>query len=188
MSELINVKTSELVGAALDWAVGSALDLPVHVFDQDEPYAYVALPQYAGTAFRPSTDWGHGGPLFDSHIWRVDKVFAPSGDYVMWNYGVPTIESRGPTKLIAACRAIVLQEIGENIQVPAELCGGDQVKSEKTNCPSTPSSATAGSIRRGQISTGSDKQKHYIKIEFDFANYDDLKRAEAAIEKLRYEK
>lgn len=188
MSELINVKTSELVGAALDWAVGSALNLPVHVFDQGEPYAYVALPEYAGTAFRPSTDWSHGGPLFDSHIGRVDRVFEPSGDYMMWNYGLPTIESRGPTKLIAACRAIVLQKIGENIQVPALLCGSDRVESEKTDYPSTPSSATARSIRKGHISMGSNQRKRFIMIEFEEADSADLNRAYAALEQLRHEK
>ena len=65
----MKIKTSELTGAALDWAVGVSmgqtmrqhknLDIPAW-FDADNKLIYLPA-----SAFSPSTKWEHGAPLID---------------------------------------------------------------------------------------------------------------------------
>jgi hypothetical protein len=129
MSEFVEVKTAELIGAALDWAVAQIEGvkfirhyLSVSDFRGPVP-VYTSLHNY-----RPSTDWSHGGPLIDKH--QLDLKFERKG--LMYAYqcqddGLPIIVtedafgSYGLTHLIAACRAIVHAKLGGTVLVPGEL-------------------------------------------------------------------
>ncbi|MCD5994172.1 DUF2591 family protein [Pseudomonas sp. CDFA 602] len=69
MNEFVAVKTADLVGAALDWAVAKLQGLPVAL----------AAPAYGNgwrvrfdlrtnqEKYSPSTDWSQGGPLINSN-------------------------------------------------------------------------------------------------------------------------
>lgn len=128
---MVEVKTSDLEGAALDWAVA------IVVFEGDEDGCIASLkingfeiinPSYESFfEFKPSTDWSQGGPLIEKY--RVD-LQAPThsakpwvayacGDFYDGIYDVFTLEADTP--LIAACRAIVSAELGDVVSVPAEL-------------------------------------------------------------------
>ena len=102
------MKTSELTGAALDWAVAKCEGLI------DQPrwgYLY---------GFKPSTDWAQGGPIIE----RGDISITPLNDiegwiaHMMWRN---TTDHTGPTPLIAAMRCYVASKLGDEVEIPEEL-------------------------------------------------------------------
>lgn len=108
------MKTNELTGAALDWAVAKAWQ-PV--------YSDTHLLEHAKD-FRPSTDWSQGGPIiereyiqltidlaWEAHVICEDKKFG----------GVERFACTGPTPLIAAMRCFVASHLGDEIELPEEL-------------------------------------------------------------------
>ena len=127
MSQFVEVKTSELVGKALDWAVGQTEEFKV-VVAKLSGSAWVRIeeqPRY-GHHYKPSTDWAQGGPLIDKY--RPDLQTTSSSELVVYlNNDVsdpgPLIDGRGETYLVAICRAIVTAKLGDVVQVPVELAG-----------------------------------------------------------------
>ena len=130
MSELFEVKTSELVGPALDWAVAMAefweADRPQdgqirkgNVYMLVDPFRLIGLG--VDKFYSPSTNWAQGGPLIDEcDVWLSDDEEAcvascppHAGRFVV----------DGGTNLIAACRAIVAAKLGDVVQAPVELAG-----------------------------------------------------------------
>jgi hypothetical protein len=94
------MQTSELTGAALDWAVTLAL----------EEYRPVAVPHY-------STDWALGGPIIERE--KIDLQW----DMNRWNAAIGPMRwyIGGPTPLIAAMRCYVTSKLGADVDVPEEL-------------------------------------------------------------------
>ena len=108
----MKIKTSELTGAALDWAVHQAwCEGACH----DEPY-----PNY-------STDWGQGGPIIEREEIGIQCI--PAGTRKGWWALVTSRfhdrsspdEVRGDTPLIAACRCYVASKLGDAVDIPEEL-------------------------------------------------------------------
>lgn len=103
------MKTSELSGAALDWAVSKCEGIQWGQGDLDA--------QEYGPGFRPSTNWAHGGPIIErerielrgdgNEGWIADDNLKPS----QW----------GPTPLIAAMRCYVASKLGDEVEVPEGL-------------------------------------------------------------------
>jgi hypothetical protein len=104
------MKTSELTGHALDWAVAMAENWAGADFEV-KPY---------------STDWAQGGPIIErektalrAYDHETDKWSAePSIDTVQIRL---SSFSTGPTPLIAAMRCYVTSKLGDNIDIPKEL-------------------------------------------------------------------
>lgn len=112
MSQMKTVRTSELIGAALDWAVAKAQGVEI-----DLPGSDVVWAKYAG-AYSPSTDWSQGGPLLTK--WAVEFEWVTDATiraFTMIDSGL----GFGPDHLAAACRAIVAANLGDEVQIPAEL-------------------------------------------------------------------
>ena len=98
------MKTNELQGAALDWAVAQCEYFPVrHGVDDN-------CPEY-------STDWSRGGPIIERERIRLDPrgLWCAAHDTHEWT------ESTGPTPLIAAMRCYVASKLGDEVEVPEEL-------------------------------------------------------------------
>ncbi|NBA79057.1 DUF2591 domain-containing protein [Pseudomonas putida] len=132
MTDMIEVKTADLAGEALGWAVGKAEGLELELAG---PSGYITFyrvfyrrggkTSWVFERFNPWEDWALGGPLFDKHC----KGFGMLQDgtysrYRAFAYDRPTGFSRlagGPTILAAGCRAIVALNIGDTVQVPKEL-------------------------------------------------------------------
>jgi hypothetical protein len=96
----MKVKTSELRGAALDWAVDYC--------EEDS------------TQYQYSRDWSQGGPLIE----REGIDLYQSGCWAAEMGG--THRQEGPTPLIAAMRCYVASKLGDEVDVPSELvalCG-----------------------------------------------------------------
>lgn len=102
----MKTKTSELEGAALDWAVAVATGLGM---------SYARRAHQCG--FRPSTDWSQGGPLMT----RLEMLTRGHGIWYAIPICVDVIELSGYTPLVAAMRAIVASELGDEVDIPDEL-------------------------------------------------------------------
>ena len=104
------MKTSELTGAALDWAVqqceGTRKDIDFAWWTED---------------YTPSTDWGQGGPIIEREGIQLtpDEYMGTWTAYTTME-GEP-YEYTGPTPLIAAMRCYAASKLGDNIDIPAEL-------------------------------------------------------------------
>lgn len=131
---MIEVKTSELVGPALDWAVAKAEGFETQL-DMDGYYdtrlgREVTTALYLGSAnvWEPSANWSQGGPLIEregldlrkrvTDVTRPNPRLAWKAEYVATN---PYRCAEGPTPLIAAMRCLVEAKLGDTAQVPAEL-------------------------------------------------------------------
>ena len=138
MSEFVEVKTAELVGPALDWAVamaeGWAPDRPQDGQIKSEYRRLVVgrCPVWGNphNFYSPSTEWAHGGPLLDKYDIALNggKTESVKGRGIFATLsgvaeGEPNACAFGTTRLIALCRAIVAAKLGGVVQVPAELVG-----------------------------------------------------------------
>ncbi|MBC3503529.1 DUF2591 domain-containing protein [Pseudomonas sp. SWRI59] len=137
MTDLIEVKTADLVGEALGWAVGKAEGLDVFLAPPEYGNPWRVFARYRATVtehikrFNPWEDWALGGPLIDKH--RVQTSFngsgfsrSPTGEhwcaYVCKASGQEVFPSGGgPSTLTAACQAIAHAKLGDTVQVPKEL-------------------------------------------------------------------
>lgn len=110
------MKTSELTGAALDWAVAKALNLNEedHV-EIDNLYG----PVWRGPEY--STDWAVAGPIIEREGIAVWKPFDKSRGEWKAHYSLTQCEQTGPTPLIAAMRCFVANRLGDEVEVPEEL-------------------------------------------------------------------
>jgi hypothetical protein len=111
----MKIKTSELTGAALDWAVAKCEGIYFENFEEFE--------MYAGDY---STNWSQGGPIIDREIISVSHDTA--GNTVEWAAWTPApirdeaeAFGYGPTPLIAACRCYVASKLGDTVDIPEEL-------------------------------------------------------------------
>lgn len=120
MNQMIAVKTAELIGPALDWAVAQAEGQDMALLTPVDGRVQICGMWSRNCTFAPSTDWSQGGPLIGRH--RMSFEDGVTDFYAVCAGG----EGYGPTHLVAACRAIVSAALGDTAQVPSELIGGAQ--------------------------------------------------------------
>ena len=108
----MKVKTEELTGAALDWAVNLCLS-------EDDIYELYGAGMVGnvspGVNFKPSADWAQAGPLINK--------FCPSFKHI---HGLVICEVNGAMEyggdyLTATSRAVVACKLGEEVEIPDEL-------------------------------------------------------------------
>lgn len=108
----IKIKTSDLTGATLDWAVAKC-EGKENTWGRSKlkPYEY-----YRGQAY--STDWAKGGPIIER-----EKIAIDCDDEGSWvaSYNAKPVAYYGPTPLIAAMRAFVASQFGDEVDIPDEL-------------------------------------------------------------------
>jgi len=124
------MKTSELTGIALDWAVAKITN-PEWWDDgymDGDPMA--ALDMDDGAVYSPSTNWAQGGPIIEREGiaidvvragWTIDSWVAALVHEDEEFDGVARAEEYGPTPLIAAMRCYVASKMGDTIDIPEEL-------------------------------------------------------------------
>jgi len=109
----MKIKTSELTGAALDWAVAKAQDL------QGKPRNWAPAPY--------STDWSHAGPIIERESIHLRRSYLDDGSLssewtaLTLNADKAMVFGEGPTPLIAAMRCFVSSKLGDTVDVPEEL-------------------------------------------------------------------
>ena len=117
------MRTQDLTGAQLDWAVAKAdenlypkgdvslLDGRVFTIEAGDYETSDRWQRYS-----PSTDWAQGGPIIE----QEGIGLMPSGTaYFERNGG--TFYSYGLTPLIAAMRCFCCAKLGDEINIPEEL-------------------------------------------------------------------
>lgn len=108
------MKTINLTGAALDWAVDKSLNLntPYNSWGQTGK-----VPLY-------STDWAQGGPIIERE--SINTRYDPDCNKAQaWEASddIDFFEAvYGPTPLIAAMRCYVASKLGDDVEIPEALC------------------------------------------------------------------
>ena len=115
-----SIKTSELIGHSLNWAVAKA-DQPI--------YSDNALILSVQSGYAPSSNWIQGGLLIEREkitvgcsddtcvIWDAYKR-----EFLFEKDGLDAY-STGPNPLVAAMRCYVTSKLGEYVKIPNELIG-----------------------------------------------------------------
>jgi hypothetical protein len=139
------MKTSELTGTALDWAVATAegmswwtrananwdtnLGYTDWVLDKDgvlKSFYFDGSRSRAGhwevnETFTPSTDWSQGGPIIERERIDIEHDFGSmeivARKYMRDEYA----EQWGDTPLIAAMRCYISSKLGDKVDIPTEL-------------------------------------------------------------------
>jgi hypothetical protein len=138
------MKTSELTGAALNWAVAQAegdkvyrprlgrpsdWDKEAYLKDgsDDRWVVRVQNPRVAhfvDWTYAPSTDWMQGGPIIEREGINLDN-YAKNPQWSAWTPAPERdsgeAQAYGPTPLIAAMRCYVASKLGAEIDLPKEL-------------------------------------------------------------------
>jgi len=125
------MKTSELTGAALDWAVAKCegyFDIGMASVHDGVADVYYFDP------WTPSADWSQGGAIIErEHIAMTPTpdglwaAYAPKGTRLVQHGGQAvevfnwTYKQQGETPLIAAMRCYVASKLGVEIELPEEL-------------------------------------------------------------------
>lgn len=114
------MKTSELIGPALDWAVAKCEGYSSEwdeVF-QDYWMERDGVKHTRLCNFNPSTNWSQGGPIIDR-----EGISWHCGNKSSWHaYAYGSAENfTGPTPLIAAMRCFVTSCLGDEVDIPKEL-------------------------------------------------------------------
>lgn len=105
----MKIKTQDLIGPALDWAVAKC-----------EGRIFSSLPS-SKHYFSPSTVWAHGGPIIERE--KIATQFI-EGRWIAFTHAEQAcIENTqtGPTPLVAAMRCYVESKLGDEVEVPDDL-------------------------------------------------------------------
>ena len=115
----MKIKTSELTGAALDWAVAKCAGVDPETLNTKTGVVYSL--RYG--VYTPSTNWAQGGPIIE----REGVTLTQYDDYPNWSatlYATDYNEHThvtAPTPLIAAMRCYVASKLGDDVNIPEEL-------------------------------------------------------------------
>ena len=113
------MKTSELTGAALDWAVAMCEGI-----DHDTAAMNIMFGDDNGWFLAFSTDWAQGGPIIEREgigVYQYRGAWA--AHCPLPNGGLHACMENQPTPLIAAMRCYVASKLGEEVDVPELLQG-----------------------------------------------------------------
>ena len=132
----MNIKTSELSGAALDWAVAKCENLEIHTLEKGMKISVRNGELEPWWVFTPSTNWAQGGPIIEredinvtrytraevtetnQEIYRKDGWTASTTATAYW---ITPIRNYGTTPLLAAMRCYVTSKLGEWVDMPEEV-------------------------------------------------------------------
>ena len=118
------MKTSELQGAALDWAVAKCEGWEVEYLNDGITQCLIQKPS---GRFAPSTDWAQGGPIIDREGISICNLEANSSGVEGWTAAIGELWSPqddgwvSATPLIAAMRCYVASKLGDEVEVPTNL-------------------------------------------------------------------
>ena len=107
-------KTSELEGAALDWAVAS--------LECDSGWLARHLHLLPTMPF--STDWSQAGQIIERERIVIEPTTSVFEAYVLVRENRQVSKGyaqHGPTPLIAAMRTFVASRLGDEVEIPEEL-------------------------------------------------------------------
>ena len=118
------IKTNELIGPALDWAV-QEIEYQRMVAEGEHVKQWALDDHRAGASINHySTDWLWGGPIIE----REGIGIRQYGDFLesrwqadKWAFKFVDPMATGPTPLIAAMRCLCRAKLGDEVDIPDEL-------------------------------------------------------------------
>jgi hypothetical protein len=117
----MKIKTSELTGAALDWAVAKCEGVSLGSFKAAVAWMKRREPSddelEAHHAYQYSTSWHAGGPIIERE--KIELRHDGRSSWCAWIASTGAVH--GPTPLIAAMRCRVASKLGDEVDVPEEL-------------------------------------------------------------------
>ncbi len=119
------MKTSELTGAALDWAVAKCEGVETIICPFNVHPHLLRIKGEISTNYVPSTNWKQGGPIIE----REELCFMPileDDNSTSWaaDKRIDDLDDQnftGQTPLIAAMRCYVASKLGGDVEIPEEL-------------------------------------------------------------------
>jgi hypothetical protein len=126
----MKIKTSELIGPALDWAVAVCegfgsdvymknIDIRLNVQGKCSCVLVPINREYV--QWSPSTNWLQGGPIIERERFQVVPKRVNSNWYAAYCKGNVNVGLIGPTPLVAAMRCYVASKLGEEVDMPEEM-------------------------------------------------------------------
>jgi hypothetical protein len=122
------MKTDELTGAALDWAVAKCEGLLAFGWEDDMGLLKITLSTGETEYFIPTMKWEQGGPIIEreriaTEFERFDDIDSALSIWGAFKYAgrFDGFEGYGPTPLIAAMRCYVAAKLGGIVEIPEEL-------------------------------------------------------------------
>ena len=113
------MKTSELIGAQLDWAVAKCEGMVCTI------WRGVVLDQFNNPVMY-SDDWSQAGPIIEREGIAL-RAYDHNAQKWSAETSINTVQTQlsafrtGPTPLIAAMRCYVASKLGDDIDLPKEL-------------------------------------------------------------------
>ena len=122
------MKTSELQGVALDWAVAKCEGVAVEYLNDGITRCLLQKPS---GRYAPSTNWAQGGPIIEKENMKVfPNVGGRWSAQIRHTVNHPLVahpvldgwtNGAGDTPLIAAMRAYVASKLGDEVEIPEGL-------------------------------------------------------------------
>ena len=119
----MRVRTSELIGPALDLAVAECEGFRI---DEVAEWSEFWMEHSDGRCgysgkFNYSTNWSQGGPIIEREGISIKAQQPDWTAYIAICDGMTDRVLRGPTPLIAAMRCYVAIKLGDEVEIPEEL-------------------------------------------------------------------
>ena len=110
----MKIKTSELIGQALAWAVTVADGNEQLFWSNWEGEGY---PETDDGPYRPDLNWEQGGLIIEREKIELDPFMDGERAWRASKY----VACVGPTPLIAAMRCYIALKLGDEVEIPEEL-------------------------------------------------------------------
>jgi hypothetical protein len=131
----MKIKTSELTGAALDWAVAKCEGHEIDSLMGGAVWYWLKCSLTGALevveVFKPSTDWAQGGPILERERIKVAPNLGGTWhgqirhtkEHPLSRHPVLSgwTNQHGPTPLVAALRCYVASKLGAEVDIPDEL-------------------------------------------------------------------
>lgn len=121
----MKVKTKELSGAALDWAVAMCEEVSMLKPERGQVFVYSSA---FGNKYSPTLDGGLAASIIERELICVDAGDGSFKGDKKWSAWVAKRapvrledEITGPSFLIAAMRCYVASKLGAEVEIPKEL-------------------------------------------------------------------
>ena len=132
------MKTNQLTGVALDWAVAESEALDWYIETRPtvcgpKPFVFEEHGE-ASCLFQPSIRWAHGGPIIEregielqcnTSALQAAAYKNANPDWFACLKFKRADHWHGPTPLIAAMRCYVASKLGDEVEIPTELTQGE---------------------------------------------------------------
>lgn len=122
----MKIKTSELTDQALDWAVAKCEGYTATIKTNEIVYVHLDGTWHHNGNWAPSTNWSQGGPIIEREQIGVRKedmtLYGKPQDYWVAECEQLSYAVSGQTPLIAAMRCYVASKLGDEVEIPEELC------------------------------------------------------------------